>query len=627
MRRGGARLMLVAVVLAAAGAVEVAWGAEAIDRAELGRSVKLTILVDKVMQPEAGWTTEEWMVKASAEAGFNVFSPRKGHDKLDEVRAVTGWCEQYGIYHMPWMRGTLTAPEGPQADGKRVVWANGNEQPLWSPNSDEFWAWTHQYIVEYARISAENKHLMGVFLDYENYAPGRQGNLYSLSYDDTILGKFAEAQGIELPALALADRRPWLTEQGLHDAFEAFQIAHWRDRCRALREAVDAHDPTFQFCIYPAPGTRFMIEATYPEWATERAPIILADPSTYGRPSRFARQERALAANRELLIKRRVAAEEAGIPFIYAGGIDPVVKGADPEFSGKNAVMMSEVTDGYWIFYEGPTYTKQDHAEYWKWFTWANRAIAAGRFDAQHEARETPENWALDVFAAPGQGPALVPPEAGGAAEYPLVQLRGDNLLVVVVRAGEAVEIGLQNRPVGRYESPLTWEVRNVVGDEVAAGSVAHNESGKAAFTPAEDGLYVIAVSAGGCAYSVTGSTVPVGLHTGDGLRLIRGAEGLYFSVPEGVKKFTIRAQGAGAETVRVNVRNPAGEQVATGQTAINRRDVTIEVAAGDAASGVWSLEVTNADEGTLEDNWIKLDAQLAPLLSLVREQVFRVTR
>ena len=32
-------------------------------RDDLGRSVKLTILVDKVMQPQAGWVTEEWMVE------------------------------------------------------------------------------------------------------------------------------------------------------------------------------------------------------------------------------------------------------------------------------------------------------------------------------------------------------------------------------------------------------------------------------------------------------------------------------------------------------------------------------------------------------------------------------------
>lgn len=137
-------------------------------RQELGRTVKLTILVDKVMQPVEGWVTKEWMIKAAAEAGFNVFSPRRGHDRMEEVREVTEWCRKYGIYHMPWMRGTLGAPEGPGAEGKRLVWASGNEQLLWSPNSDEFWEWTTRYILDYARISAKNQHLMGVFLDYEN---------------------------------------------------------------------------------------------------------------------------------------------------------------------------------------------------------------------------------------------------------------------------------------------------------------------------------------------------------------------------------------------------------------------------------------------------------------------------
>jgi hypothetical protein len=40
------------------------------------------ILVDKVMQPEGGWHTEEWMVAEAAAAGFNVWSPRQGNDDL-----------------------------------------------------------------------------------------------------------------------------------------------------------------------------------------------------------------------------------------------------------------------------------------------------------------------------------------------------------------------------------------------------------------------------------------------------------------------------------------------------------------------------------------------------------------
>jgi hypothetical protein len=360
-------------------------------RHDLGRTVKFKVLVDKVMQPEAGWHTEQWMVQEAAEAGFNVFSPRKAQD-LEEVRDVTEWCEEEGILHIPWMRGTLSASlDDEAADGKRMVWASGIEDRLWSPNSDEFWEWTNDLIIEYAKISAEMPTLFGVFLDYENYALGP--NCYELSYDDIIMNAFAQEKGIDLPELALDARYPWLQEQGLHDEFEAFQVAHWRDRTRTLREAVDAIDPEFMFMIYPAPGTKFMIDACYPEWATEQAPLILADASTYGRASVLPHKQ-ALEANRDKLVERQELAMQQGDNLLFTGGIDPVVKGADPEFSGRNAGMIMQVTDGYWIFYEGPEYDGT-HPEYFKWFELAHEAADNENWDWAWEPRETPDTYGL----------------------------------------------------------------------------------------------------------------------------------------------------------------------------------------------------------------------------------------
>jgi hypothetical protein len=362
-------------------------------RHDLGRTVKFKVLVDKVMQPEAGWHTEQWMVKEAADAGFNVWSPRRAND-LDEVRQVTEWCKEEDILHIPWMRGTLAVGlDNAAADGKRMVWASGVEDTLWSPNSDEFWDWTNDLILEYAKISAEMPTLFGVFLDYENYSKRGTPNCYGLSYDDIIMGKFAEAQGVEIPELPFEERSTWLKAQGLHDAFEAFQVAHWRERCRTLREAVDAIDPTFMFMIYPAPGTKFMIDACYPEWATEEAPLILADASTYGRAA-ILPHEQALEANRNKMIENQRYAESIGDNLLYTGGIDPVVKGADPEFSGRNAAMIMHVTDGYWIFYEGPEY-EGTHREYFKWFQRAHEAAANENWEWAYEKRETPDSFGL----------------------------------------------------------------------------------------------------------------------------------------------------------------------------------------------------------------------------------------
>ncbi|HJN15994.1 MAG TPA: hypothetical protein QGH10_10905, partial [Armatimonadota bacterium] len=473
------------ILLILAGVIASAVSAQGIKREDLGRSEKLRILVDKVMMPEEDWHTKEWIVRETAEAGFNVFSPRLGNDDLVEVGQVTQWCDQYGIFHMPWMRGTLAAPDGPEADGKRVMWSNGAEQPLYSACSDEFWEWTQRYIVEYARMSAENEHIFGVFLDYENYASGaKMGNLYGITYEDVILQPFLVENDLELPDIEPGERKTWLEEQGMHEGFAQYQIDHWRARCKALREAVDEHDPTFQFCIYPAPGTPIMVEACYPEWSTDVAPAILADPWVYGRPSRFLPQAESLESNQRKLIGGMQIPEKAGIPFIYSGGIDPVVTGADPEFCGKNAVMISELTGGYWVFYEGPKYD-EDHPEYFRWFAWANERITAGELQAWHEPRETEEGWALDVFARMDEDLELVMPEVTGeTVEFPQVTFRNENLFLLAVKKGQVAEIVLENVPVGTYDSPMAWSLRNEKLEKIDSGMTPANEGGTIQFTP-----------------------------------------------------------------------------------------------------------------------------------------------
>jgi len=628
--RGVTTMTRRAVALTIAGVCVMAqWciAADAPPRDQLGREVKLRILVDKVMLPEEEWVTKEWIVKETADAGFNVFSPRSGHARLDEVAEVTAWCEKYGIYHMPWMRGSLTAPAGEEADGKRMLWAIG-EQPLWSPNTDEFWEWTTKYIVEYAKMSAENPHIMGVFLDYENYAKGpRAGNLYGLSYDDVIMGKFAAHKEIELPELGLTERKPWLDEQGLHEEFEAFQVAHWRERCRTLRAAVDEHDPTFMFCIYPAPGTQFMVRACYEEWATDQAPLILADPWTYGRGSKLMPQPECLEINRGKLERGLVVPTEAGINFIYSGGIDPIVGGADPEFSGKNALMISEMTGGYWIFYVGPKYTGT-HPEYFKWFKWANDAIVAGDFAKYHEPRETPEEVVTVAFDPEPNLPRLAPPQVTGETlEYPMTRIRGDTVMLVATEVGQQVEIVLRDLQLGRYTDPLGWELRDAALNRLDGGVIPLKETGTVKFTAEAGGIYVLGASAGQNTLSVLSSNAPIALFAGSGLGLISHAQRLYFAVPEGIEEFTLTARdGNGTETVRMNVYDPEDNLVATAQTTLTVSQVQATLTVGDFGGRAWAVELANADAGVLEDSRIILDEALPPASSLDPAHVFGMT-
>ncbi len=622
-----ARAVTWAAAVFLAGTVIRCTAAPALTVDDLGRSVKLRVLVDKVMQPTAGWITKEWMVKAAAEAGFNVFCPRAGFDRPDEVRQVADWCARYGTFFMPWMRGTLAAPMDDTAAGRRMVWAGGVEQPLWSPNSDEFWDWTTRHIVAYAKLSREKPAVLGVFLDYENYAPGRPANAYSLSYDDLILRRFADKRGVALPELPFSERRKWLEKHQLHEDFAAFQVAHWRARCRTLRKAVDQYNPKFRFCVYPAPGTPFMRQAVYPEWATKSAPLILADACTYGRPSAFTPMAEALARNRLLLAERMEVPRQAGIPFLYTGGIDPIVRGADPEFSGKNAVMISELTDGYWIFYEGPKFD-DDHPRYWKWFTRANRAIAVGDYSLWRKPAEEPDFWFTRLFRHRFADLTLVPPPAPQRrTEFKPVKFRGMHLLMLPLEKGRTAHVALRHHPVGKYESVLRWTFRNPAGAEISRGEVAQGETGTASLEAPETGLFLLGVDAGPCAWSVVAADVSVGVLAVEPVHLIGGPFRLYFRPPPGVRRFTVSFAGSGAETVRVRLRRPDGGVVADAQTTIRKNRDAVTAEAAPDVPGAWCIETGRADEGVIEDNTLRLDPKLVPVLSLAPDQLFGMMR
>jgi len=353
-----------------------------------GKPEKLRVLVDKVLTREPGWKAMDKAIPEAKAAGFNAFVPRRGATDREHVRHVAEQAQRHGIRCMTWLRGTLPAKRGCQ-----LVWKDGQTHNICSPNAEELWEWMSKLILMHAEVSREFPSLVGVFLDYEIYAKPWLGWAYPLSYDEQILLAFAKAKGVDAPKLEPKERHSWLVSKKLHEAFEEFQVSSWGERCRKLRVVIDAVNPKFRICVYPGPRSPFINQAIMKEWATEAAPIIFASCDTYGRPEWWAEgapkpHAEALEANRKALLRDVEFLGKSGIPHQYMGGIDPAVRGADPEFSGKNAVMISEATDGYWIFYEGPRTGHPDHPRYWDWFTRANYSIARQDFSLWKQPRQ-----------------------------------------------------------------------------------------------------------------------------------------------------------------------------------------------------------------------------------------------
>ncbi len=317
--------------------------ASATRRQDLGRTEKLRILVDKTLMRANDWYMTEDNVREIRDAGFNVVVPRVGAKDIKRVRRIAQLATRYDMFYMPWLRGTLHAPAN--ADPANLwVASNGTvAKNLYSPNSRHLWMFWRKHIIRYARLSTEYPSLIGVFLDYENYSGFPVGLAYGLSYDSHIMRRFAEAQGINLPELQPDQRYPWLKQHNLHEAFEQYQITYWRRQARRLREEIDAINPTFQFCVYPVAGAKFIREAVYREWSTPKAPIILADACTY-QGNAMAPLHSVLEQNRTTLLANMKTASQYADPMMYTGGLDPIYASAYPEFEGKRIRILQPET-------------------------------------------------------------------------------------------------------------------------------------------------------------------------------------------------------------------------------------------------------------------------------------------
>ena len=377
------------VLAAAAGHVLIVANAPAAKPAD-----KLLILVDKVLMKETRPEMTPAQMQEIKEAGFTVVVPRWGGNDMAALRRNAELSQAEGLAFMPWFRCTGYTEE----DHRKMVWRDGTVQAkLYSPNDDEFWEKFTGTVLGHVRLSIENPAVIGTFLDFENYDKvGSRGQCYSLSYDNAILTRFGEARGASIPELPPADRYPWLVEQGLHDAFAAHQLESWRARCRAIRAQIDAINPRYRLAVYPAPGTLFIKEAVYPAWGTDQAPLIFADASVYARSLPFVREKPSLEGNRRKILDHIAFVKGHGFPFSYVGGLDPILEMDNPEFVGKNAEMLALVTDGYWVFYEGPTYGETDHEQFFRWFRKANESIRAGSFRLHQEPRHAAENLGPD---------------------------------------------------------------------------------------------------------------------------------------------------------------------------------------------------------------------------------------
>ncbi len=557
------------------------------------------ILVDKVLMLANHWVMTPEHVAEIKAAGFNVVVPRIGGDDNARVERVARMAMDQEMFYMPWIRGTRVEKGDPKL---RVTAASGRYGELASPNANALWDYWRDRILFYARLSRDIPSVMGVFMDFENYDSARIGGgmCYTLSYDEPVLQAFAESQGLSLPDPLPADRAGWLQDQGQSQAFQDFQVDLWRTRARELREAVDEVNPHFQFVVYPASQSLFIKEVVWREWHTERAPLVMAEVETYWR--REYELDAALERLRVVMESTRAMLDEADPSIRYMAGLDPVVRGANPEFQGKSAVLGAEMTHGYWVFYEGPEY-EGTHRDYFAWFKRANDLIAKRDFSLWREPAETPNPLDEEIArqARKVAGADLIPLNTGPLPPDALNTAfthRPGSTYQVLLKQGER----LQGELIALRHANLTdGSVAVIVapsGEFVATVRAASGERTAIDLVAPEDGVYGIAVTCGRAKGQLKLSNRYVCL-AGPVLNLVGNQPPAFVAPMPGAAQIGLRIRGQyPGEHLQVTFKSPDGTVVFSGNTRDADDSVTVNLL-GEAGLNrqPWSVEATQVVE------------------------------
>jgi hypothetical protein len=516
---------------------------------------------------------------------------------------------------------------------RQAVLRRGQVERYACPLEERFWQ-DHllQGMLERAELANDPQlQVDGLWIDFELYAT-RTGQRYytNACYCDYCMSEFAEHRGIELPELALDERYPWLVEHDYAEEHQQLLQDRVEQHATAVREQVHAVNPDLLLGFYPTPHNWSLVGVAR-AFSTERLPIILWATDTYGG-----------GGPDNVPDDWRQHYEDLGINARYCAGM--LLR----RYSAKNLAAYiyhtSAECDGYWLF---TTYTLwnpvEKHSgdyylaagtpdEYWNAIERGNEELdrLAGDADYQSELEIGIEPIVYHHMAKPENRRRLEdldpPPVTGETVEYPRVWLRGPNQLLIATEAGRPVALEVEFEQVGGGEDRVKWEVADGEGNRVTKGQTEPGHDALITFTPESDDIHRVLLSASSSKYALRTANAPVGLFAGARLHTMSGAERLYFRVPQDVEEFTIVGRGSsGRETIRVNVHNPEGEMVATGQSTADELDTEVVAQAGEHAGETWWVEIAKADVGILEDNYIVLQAPLPPALSLSEEHVFGV--
>jgi hypothetical protein len=260
----------------------------------------------------------------------------------------------------------------------KVVWFNGYEANLACPVDDAYWRERIiPYCLAYAKASKQVP-VFAIMLDWEIYIKNKFRNVYGLCYCDKCWKRFEKESGVKLPELGFKERNKYLVKNNLRLKYSNIYYNHLKALGRELRRETDKINPKLSYWFLPSMNGGFLTELGK-TLATEKAPIIVCNENTYGKPSLALSDDDGVKSVVKMVKNDLRYLRRTGIPFKYLAAVMP---DQNPEFHGRQAIETARLCDGIWIWELGKAgHYKHGRRKVMDILSKANKEIRSGSFE------------------------------------------------------------------------------------------------------------------------------------------------------------------------------------------------------------------------------------------------------
>ncbi|MFH1904226.1 MAG: hypothetical protein ABIK53_01715 [bacterium] len=349
------------------------------------------------IMPKTLWATDpecQFSMEAMREVyknGYNVL----GYNLTGPSALPETWsrrCESYekmgkrvmkfpGLSTYPMIKTCYGVPEG--FPYRKMVWYTGYEQDLPCPVDEKYWQERMiPYFLDYAKLSKKIP-IFAIQVDWEYYGKMKKfRNVYTTCYCDGCWAYFQRRSKVKVPQIAKEKRNGWLREHNLDGKYQQIFFSHTKTLAEQLRKAVDEINPELSFWFIPWAGSGGpFLQPLAIGLSSRKAPIVVSNEGTYGKVDGIS-DDAGIESNVNTCLQDQATLDKLNIPYLYLAATYSGL--GSPEYHGRAAIRMAEVSDGLWFFEDVYPYRGENaisRKDLWRAYGHANLEINYGTYE------------------------------------------------------------------------------------------------------------------------------------------------------------------------------------------------------------------------------------------------------